>query len=419
MKFLVPLLCAAVLVVAEVQDDSKQVAEAMKEAVKENMKEDKTDMKAPHHPSRWTSLIKTKIQTAEAFTALLHKQNIKPEILNAVNISAEVDHHIKEGLNTQLAFEGEDGTMEYGLIQTNQLAPFTDYFKGIRFHFFNKYDEKDEKGVVLSPEMTPKEFMQIGWDPKLPLKVIIHGFTNSITSPIIQKLKNAYLKTGKYNVVGVDWGQLCPAPFYVTSRVHVSGTGAKVGEFLDSLIKKNLTEKSLMHVIGHSLGAHVAGISGKSMNTDKPNRITGLDPAGPLFQFTGKDGKIYKTDAEIVDIYHTNAGTLGKSESLGSVDFYPNGGRSQPGCWVDIFGSCAHSRSFELFAYSILNPKKMRGYYCSDLPARDYTCAALRGHTPTALFGNDVEFEKGGNYHLYTGTAEPFEEVIHTLGFNS
>lgn len=50
---------------------------------------------------------------------------------------------------------------------------------------------------------------------------------------------------------------------------------------------------------------------------------------------------------------HTNGGTLGFGKPLGQVDIFPNFGRSQPGCGLDLFGTCAHLRASEYFAESI------------------------------------------------------------------
>lgn len=62
-------------------------------------------------------------------------------------------------------------------------------------------------------------------------------------------------------------------------------------------------------------------------------RITGLDPAFPGF-YTIVIGPqpISKNDASFVDIIHTDAGIVGTPFNTGTVDFWPNGGRRQPGC---------------------------------------------------------------------------------------
>lgn len=38
------------------------------------------------------------------------------------------------------------------------------------------------------------------------------------------------------------------------------------------------------------------------------------------------------TDANYVDVMHTNAGQNGLNKSIGHMDYYPNGGSKQPGC---------------------------------------------------------------------------------------
>lgn len=61
-----------------------------------------------------------------------------------------------------------------------------------------------------------------------------------------------------------------------------------------------------------------------------------LDPAGPLFSFFPQSIKLDKTDAEFIDVIHTDAGGFGYSETVGHVDFFPNGGSGvQPGCHAD------------------------------------------------------------------------------------
>lgn len=60
--------------------------------------------------------------------------------------------------------------------------------------------------------------------------------------------------------------------------------------------------------------------------------ISALDPALPLFAGVDKENKVDSSDAHFVDILHTNALQKGKLEDSGHIDFYANGGLTQPGC---------------------------------------------------------------------------------------
>lgn len=87
------------------------------------------------------------------------------------------------------------------------------------------------------------------------------------------------------------------------------------------------------HIVGHSLGAQVAGMIGrsvikKSSGESKLVRITALDQAFPLFYPTFRTNPVNRNDAEFVDIIHTDAWFYNSPKSTGSVDFWPNGGHT-------------------------------------------------------------------------------------------
>lgn len=92
-----------------------------------------------------------------------------------------------------------------------------------------------------------------------------------------------------------------------------------------------------IHILGHSLGAHIAGFIGSNLS-GKIGRITGMDPARPDFEspfLKEPKDRLDPTDAKFVDIIHTCAGTVGFVRPIGHIDFYPNGGSfRQPGCPV-------------------------------------------------------------------------------------
>lgn len=88
-----------------------------------------------------------------------------------------------------------------------------------------------------------------------------------------------------------------------------------------------------------------------------------MDPAGPLW--SSNSNRLNPNDAVYVEAIHTNGGTvgLGIGSAVANADFFPNGGRSQPGCATPI---CDHNRAWELFASSITN-NHLIGRRCNNM----------------------------------------------------
>jgi len=63
-----------------------------------------------------------------------------------------------------------------------------------------------------------------------------------------------------------------------------------------------------VHLIGHSLGAHTAGYAGERI--EGLGRITGLDPAEPYFQGMPSHSRLDPTDAQLVDVIHTDGSSI-------------------------------------------------------------------------------------------------------------
>lgn len=147
-------------------------------------------------------------------------------------------------------------------------------------------------------------------------------------------------------------------------------------------------------MIGHSLGSHLAGYSGHYLQKNfglKLGRITGLDPAAPLFADTDQIVRLDRSDAYFVDIIHTDAsllGGLGMHQRIGHVDFYPNGGTDNPGCDVKLehymqnhkntvvenvqeFLGCNHIRSYQYFTESIHSKCPFMGITCESYEVLD------------------------------------------------
>ncbi|KAL3869306.1 hypothetical protein ACJMK2_042000 [Sinanodonta woodiana] len=117
-----------------------------------------------------------------------------------------------------------------------------------------------------------------------------------------------------------------------------------------------------------------------------------MDPADPYFQGTDVKVRLDPGDADFVDIIHTDGSSilalgLGTNQAMGHVDFFPNGGKDQPGCdagllakvghtvWnavskLDYYAAegavaCSHERSYELFTESINSACPFRAYPCT------------------------------------------------------
>lgn len=117
--------------------------------------------------------------------------------------------------------------------------------------------------------------------------------------------------------------------------------GFYIGEFLHEITSACGIKLTDVHVIGYSVGAHIAGYAGKraqQLSALSLGRITALDAQLYPFIFVAEENRLSKSDAELVVAVHTNGNFKGFLEPIGHIDFYPNGGVIQPGC-NDLIGN--------------------------------------------------------------------------------
>ncbi|KAK9507399.1 hypothetical protein O3M35_007262 [Rhynocoris fuscipes] len=255
----------------------------------------------------------------------------------------------------------------------------------------------------------------INFDKSRPVKILIHGWKNSHKSQFSILLKNAYLIEYNTNVIVVDWFKYSHQG-YLTARLKVPYLGDKVAAFIDELcLKYNISSNSI-HIVGHSLGAHIAGFAGPAVKSGIIARITGLDPAGPFFGHS-KDYRISSESAKFVDIIHTTGATLALAPALGHADFYPNGGTAiQPGCGYDIFLMRSHRRSYWLFAESITSPNAFISESCSSWD--QYKLNECTNNSKDKM-GEHVSDRARGKYYLRTNKQSPFAIESNVEGMNS
>lgn len=216
---------------------------------------------------------------------------------------------------------------------------------------FYLYTQRTPNDPFIIPATNFSIVARSPFDPKKKNLFISHGWNNHYLSGVNTNVRGAALRAADINVFVVDWSG--PANrFYTTAFSAVPAVGRIEGNFINYLIDTyDLSPKDFM-LVGHSLGAHVAGCAGAAVN-GLVDSIVGLDPAGPLFSLSNTDNRIDPSDGETVHVIHTSS-ILGFSSSIGHADYFPNGGSSQAGCGLDLIGTCAHSRAHQYYGESIL-----------------------------------------------------------------
>ncbi|ELW71011.1 hypothetical protein TREES_T100020248 [Tupaia chinensis] len=119
----------------------------------------------------------------------------------------------------------------------------------------------------------------------------------------IEFLELVLLQAEDINCINLDWINGSLKYIHAVNNLRVAG--AEVAYFIDVLMKKFGYSPSKVHLIGHSVGAHLAGDAGSRI--PGLGRITGLDPAGPFFHNSPKEFRLDPSDASFVDVIHTNA----------------------------------------------------------------------------------------------------------------
>ncbi|CAG9575731.1 unnamed protein product [Danaus chrysippus] len=222
------------------------------------------------------------------------------------------------------------------------------------------------------------------YDSSKPLVVVTHGWLGSGYSNSTQMIKDAYLATRDVNVIIVDWKQPASYINYMTSALLTDSVAEEISDFVLALSKKFKLHGTDIHLIGHSLGAHVVGLTGIKLKYKKyiVDRVTGLDPARPFFEFPPLLSGITKDAANFVDIIHTNSGVLGYESSVGHADFYPNGGDAQPHCCSksEMTDSCEHRCAFIYFKEAVYGRK----YICTQ-------CDSYPDYVAGFCYSNDEE----------------------------
>lgn len=107
-----------------------------------------------------------------------------------------------------------------------------------------------------------------------PIKIITHGWRSSADKEAVTSIKNAYLEAQNMTVITVDWSCTANSILYFWVANETKTIGGEVAGFLEGLSQLYNVTSDKIHLIGHSLGAHVMGIAASKMNSTV-YRVTG------------------------------------------------------------------------------------------------------------------------------------------------
>ncbi|XP_057338618.1 pancreatic triacylglycerol lipase-like [Microplitis mediator] len=203
-----------------------------------------------------------------------------------------------------------------------------------KFFFSNRAVNKSFVQTWPSIEMNPE------FDPQKPMYFITHGYSSDSNTAWFKNLTEALLFMTDGNVFAVDWAQ-GSSGFYFTAAANTRTVAAEIRRVIHYLQDNYSLDVQNVHLLGHSLGSHIMGYVGKNFTDPKIHRITALDPAQPGFQGRNPEVRLDNTDADFVDVVHTDGKPflpflgLGMTSGVGDVDYFVNGGKWQPNCLLD------------------------------------------------------------------------------------
>ncbi|XP_050554732.1 phospholipase A1 member A [Spodoptera frugiperda] len=194
---------------------------------------------------------------------------------------------------------------------------------------------------------------QSNFDFSKKVKVLTHGWLNHGYSPMPESIKEAYLNVSDLNIIVVDWGVAANVN-YILASYNVASVGRLLTEFLNFLIGEGVSMDDV-HLIGHSLGAHVVGIAGAYVKK------------GPIDTIT---------------------------ETLSFHFLSP--------------GFCAHNRAHMYFSESIISDVPFTAVRCESYDELYYS-GSCKGTGETLVMGGfDIHYGKDGVYYLRTNAEKPF-----------
>ncbi|KAK9310005.1 hypothetical protein QLX08_000488 [Tetragonisca angustula] len=230
--------------------------------------------------------------------------------------------------------------------------------------------------------------------------IYVHGWMSDYLTGT--GVREAILQVCDCNVILLNWATIAHGP-YIWSSDRAGIIAEYVAQMIDFLHAEGM-DVSRLTIIGHSLGAHIAGLS-SFFAKNKANFVVGLDPSQPNFLRAGVGTRLSSGDGNYVQVLHTDAGAAGLNVSVGDIDFWANNGQTQNGCNI-LDNNCSHGRALDYYIESVNGTTEFIGTACDNY--NDFTrgnCA----NNPTAVMGGIIpQTNLRGNFYFTTNAGPPY-----------
>ncbi|XP_050741107.1 phospholipase A1 2 isoform X1 [Drosophila biarmipes] len=290
------------------------------------------------------------------------------------------------------------------------LIPFTSSRDKMQFILF-KRDFADCGKELLIGDV--ENLKKSGFNASHQTRIVIHGWMSQSKGSHIRKVKNAYLslthpgingepaRYEDFNVIVCDWSKTSTNINYYEVAKTVEDMGALLAELVRYLHQEADMHYDDVYVIGHSLGAQIAGSAGKQIMPHRFNTIYALDPAGPQFREKSDEYRIDASDASYVESIQTSV-SFGFEQPVGHATFYPNYGKNQKKCYV--YG-CSHKRSHDYFIETLTSPAGFWGPRCERHEDGSWILLLSDGEF---RMGGEPSIPKNGTFYVKTYSKPPY-----------
>ncbi|XP_037958821.1 phospholipase A1-like [Teleopsis dalmanni] len=257
--------------------------------------------------------------------------------------------------------------------------------------------------------------MKSHFNASWPIRISIHGWNGQATTCSNAAIKDSYLAKGDFNVVLVDWSEYALNINYVRVINEIYEISQKIMKFTKFLHDTSNVKYSDMYLIGHSLGAHVAGVAGKLLKPHKYGVIYALDTSGPIHKKLNTAWRLTPSDAIYVESIQTDLMVMGfPSASLAHASFYPNWGLRQTHCpnatAMEPQFTCDHFGSLYYFAESVQNNRAFGAIRCNNFQSiMEHKCGVeYKEYNSKIFMGGEPAVPKSGIFYLSTRKNKPF-----------